>query len=197
MPILGLYTEAGIGELCQLATSDIERTDGVDLIHITDQGEGQSVKTEAGRRLVPAHPELIRLGFLEYADAMRKAGAVRLFPALPLNPTKPSNSFSSWFATIRPIEGGSSLPDFHSLRHTVRSKLASADIAEPMIDTLIGHEVKGSTGAKTYTHREVASLKKAIAALTYPGLELPRVFVGPMQTKPALPRRRGRPGKAV
>ncbi len=72
IPILGLYTGARIGELCQLAAADIEKTDGVDLIHITDQGEGQSVKTTAGRRLVPVHPELVRLGFLEYADAIEK-----------------------------------------------------------------------------------------------------------------------------
>jgi integrase len=141
IPILGIYTGARIGELCQLQTSDIETRDGVALISITDQGEGQSVKTTAGRRSVPVHPELIRLGFLEYADAIRKAGTVRLFPALRLNPTKPSNYFSAWFSKQRPVEGGTKLPDFHSFRHTVRSKLASVDIAEPMIDTLIGHEV--------------------------------------------------------
>ena len=197
IPILGLFTGARIGELCQLETADVEKTDGVDLIHITDQGEGQSVKTAAGRRLVPVHPELIRLGFLEYVDAIRKAGSVRLFPALPLNPSKPSNYFSSWFATIRPIEGGTKLPDFHSLRHTVRSKLAAADIAEPMIDTLIGHEVKGSTGATTYTHREVESLKAAIGALTYPGLSLPRVFTAPTHTKVGARSKRGRPRKTA
>ena len=54
--------------------------------------------------------------------------------------------------------------------------MTPAYVAEPMIDTLIGHEVKGSTGAKTYTHREVESLKAAMDALDYLGLRLPRVF---------------------
>jgi integrase len=195
IPVLGIYTGARIGELCQLETVDIETVDGVALIRISDQGEGQSVKTAAGRRVVPVHPELIRLGFLEYADAVREARAVRLFPALPLNPTKPSNYFSAWFSTQRAVKDAAVLPDFHSFRHTVRSKLASVDIAEPMIDTLIGHEVKGSTGAKTYTYREVESLKKAMAMLVYPGLSLPRVFTAPVHTKQGVPSKRGRPRK--
>ena len=197
IPVLGIYTGARIGELCQLETADIETVDGVALIRITDQGEGQSVKTAAGRRVVPVHPELIRLGFLDYADAIRKAGATRLFPGLPLNPTKPSNYFSSWFSTQRPVEGGTTLPDFHSFRHTVRSKLASVDIAEPMIDTLIGHEVKGSTGAKTYTHRDVENLKASMGMLAYPGLSLPRVFTAPARTKQGVPSKRGRPRKVA
>ncbi len=89
---------------------------------------------------------------------------MRLFPAFPLNPSKPSNYFSEWFSSIRNIEGGASLPDFHSLRHTVRSKFAAADIAEPMIDTLIGHEVKGGTGLRfTPTARWNASRRPLTA----------------------------------
>ena len=80
------------------------------------------------------------------------------------------------------MEGGGRLPDFHSLRHTVRSKLASVGLAEPMIDTLIGHEVKGSTGARDYTLREPADMKLAIDAPAYPGLKLPRAYVTPAGT---------------
>ena len=183
VPLLGVYAGARLGELCQLDVSDVETIDGVPLIHITDLGDGdsvKSVKTEAGRRLVPVHPELVRLGFLEYVDALRKASSRRLFPALRLAPSKPSNYFSSWFKTLREVEGGKELPDFHSLRHTVRSKLASVGIAEPMIDTLIGHEVKGSTGAKIYTERTVEDLLKAMTALSYSKLCLPRVYSAPV-----------------
>lgn len=179
IPLLGLFTGARIGELCQLEAVDIQKVDGVDVLRITDQGEEKTLKTAASRRIVPVHSELIRLGFLDYAKAIREAGSKSLFPTLRLAPTKPSNYFSSWFATVRPVEDGPSLPDFHSLRHTVRSKLASAQVQEPMIDTLVGHEVKGSTGAKTYTLRSTTDLQAGIEQITYPGLALKRVFSTP------------------
>ena len=55
MPLLGLFTGARISELCQLRTADVSMVDGVDVLRITDEGEGQGLKTEAGRRLVPVH----------------------------------------------------------------------------------------------------------------------------------------------
>lgn len=67
-------------------------------------------------------------------------------------------------------------PDFHCLRHTVRSQMADADVPEQVIDTLLGHEVKGSTGAKVYTHRTLLTLRKAIEVLDYSALALPRVY---------------------
>jgi len=70
--------------------------------------------------------------------------------------------------------------------------LAWAGIA---VDTLLGHEVKGSTGAKTYTMRATEDLKGAMSMLAYPGLALPCVFVAPVvdQARPAV-RKGRRPG---
>jgi len=44
------------------------------MLCITDEGEGQSVKTEAGIRRVPIHSELIRLGFLDYVRKTKESG---------------------------------------------------------------------------------------------------------------------------
>ena len=123
---------------------------------------------------------------MESADAVRKAGAVQLFPAVKLAKGKAGSYFSQWFFSSRTLDDGSTLPDFHSLRHTVRSKLVSAGIAEPLIDTLIGHEVKGSTGARTYTIRTTEDLRRAMAVLTYQGLTLPRVLKRPVRIAPSL-----------
>jgi integrase len=180
IPIIGVFTGARVSELAQLRVVDAETVDGVAVLRITDEADGSSVKTEAGRRVVPVHEELIRLGFLDYVAAIRTAGSVSLWPALRLLRGKPGNYFSGWFSdALRKVDEQTKLPDFHSLRHTVRSRLASAGVAEPMIDALIGHEVKGSTGARTYTHRTTADLKAAIDRLTYPGVPLPRVFKAP------------------
>ncbi len=186
IPLLGIFSGARVGELCQLGPDDIETIDGVPSLLITDVGDEKTVKTEAARRTVPVHSELIRLGFLDYAKAIKALKSKSLWPALRLAPTKPSNYFSAWFKTIRAVEGGKELPDFHSFRHTVRSKLASAGVSEPMIDVLIGHEVTGSEGSKVYTERTPEDFRRAIERINYPGLSLAKAYSSPvhLQAKP-------------
>lgn len=172
IPLLGLYTGARVGELAQLRSIDIEHDAGVPMLSITDEGEGQRVKTTAGIRKVPLHSELIRLGFLDYVAIRRRDGNVSLWPALPPRKGKPGGYFSHWFGVYRRSLGFGKYPDFHCFRHTVRSQLANAGVAEALIDTLVGHEVAGSTGAKVYTHRAPQALAEAIHLLWYPSINL-------------------------
>ncbi len=88
---------------------------------------------------------------------------------------KPGGYFSNWFSEWRSIVGLTAV-DYHSYRHTVRSQLAKKEIPEAIIDTLLGHEIKGSTGAKVYTHRSLQDLNKAIQNLKYPAMNLPRTY---------------------
>jgi integrase len=174
IPLLGLYTGARIGELCQLRTEDVVVDSGVAAIKITDAGEGARVKTEASVRSVPVHTELIRLGFLDYVDRTKAAGHKQLWPVMKYRVGKPSGYFSMWFREARQ-QASISIPDFHSLRHTVRSCMTEAGIGEAIQDRITGHEVGGSTGTKVYSHPK-AMLKKAVEAIRYPGLHLKRVF---------------------
>ena len=64
IPLLGLYTGTRLGELCQLRTVDVQDVEGIDVLVLTNEGEGQSIKSDAGHRSVPIHSELVRLGFL-------------------------------------------------------------------------------------------------------------------------------------
>lgn len=167
IPLLGLFTGARVGELAQLRVNDF-RTDGdVPVIQITNEGEGQRVKTKAGIRTVPVHSELVRLGLLDYVEAMRKNGHSSLWPLLPLREGKPGGYFSHWFGEYRRSLGLGTVPDFHCYRHTVRTKMAEAGANEAIIDALIGHEGKGSVGAKVYTHRSSKTLSQAIEAIRY------------------------------
>jgi hypothetical protein len=62
------------------------------------------------------------------------------------------------------------LLDFHSFRHTVRTKLADIDILESLIDDICGHTTKtASIGKKIYTHTQQVPLrKKTIEKISYP-----------------------------
>ena len=176
IPLLGLYTGARVGELAQLRLADVDTTGELPTLSITDEGEGQSVKSQAGVRKVPIHSELIRLGFLSYSADLRVKGETLLWPMLPTRKGKPGGYFSQWFGAYRRSLGFGLYPDFHCLRHTVRSQMAEANVSEQIMDAVVGHEVKGSTGAKVYTHRSLQALAKAIEVIRYPALSIPCIF---------------------
>jgi integrase len=48
IPLLGLYTGARVGELAQLQVCDIKTVGEIAALSITDEGDGQSVKSQAG-----------------------------------------------------------------------------------------------------------------------------------------------------
>lgn len=179
IPLLGLYTGARLGELCQLRVADVVTKDGQAFISINDEAEGAKVKTEAGLREVPLHSELERLGFLEYVKAIGKPGNDRLWPALKFRNGKPGGYFSAWFSEARALVKSCEIPDFHSLRHTVRTAMAEAGFDESIQDRITGHKIKGSVGTRVYSH-PTAILRRAVEAITYPGLILPKVYQAAM-----------------
>ncbi|MBT8578938.1 site-specific integrase [Polynucleobacter paneuropaeus] len=167
IPLLGLYTGARLSELAQLRTVDILSAGEILSISITNLGSNQQLKTLASKRTIPIHSELIRLGFLEYVCNVKKNDGDSLWPALTRRKDKPGGYFSNWFGEFRATIGLKGYPDFHCFRHTVRSQLVEAEIPEHVIDSILGHEIKGSTGTKVYTHRTLKTLKNAIDRLNY------------------------------
>lgn len=177
IPLLGAYTGARLGELCQLRTCDVRYVDGLPVIDITDDGEDQKVKNEAGVRTVPVHSALQRLGFMEYAKAMQAAGSDSLWPHLPLRKDKPSDYFGRWFRVLRLAVGlgESRQTTFHYFRHTVRPLMRRAGYNDATMDKVTGHETGGSVGTVVYDHWELKELQPAVEAIRHDGLELPQV----------------------
>jgi integrase len=66
IPLIGLFSGARTGELAQLRVVDVDASAPAPFMSITNEGERQKIKTDAGIRVVPVHPELVRLGFLDY-----------------------------------------------------------------------------------------------------------------------------------
>ena len=172
IPLLGLYTGARLSELAQLRTVDILSAGETSSICITNLGINQQLKTLASKRTIPIHSALIELGFLEYVEKIKALGRDSLWPELKQRKNKPGGYFSNWFGEYQTHIGLEGYPDFHCFRHTVRSQLGEAEVPEHLIDSILGHEIKGSTGAKIYTHRTLNTLKNAIEKLDYQRIHL-------------------------
>lgn len=184
IPLIGLYTGARIGEIAQLRAEDISVTDGVPLLHITDAGEGQRLKSNASKRSIPIHSELIRLGLLDYAKAIQAEGHERLWPMLKIEPERPGLLISNWFGLYRRSIGlTDKYPDFHCFRHLVRTKMSRSKIPEKVQDSITGHETQGSIGTKIYQSVSLEDRVEAMESITYPELQLPRVFSAPKLEK--------------
>lgn len=176
IPLLGLYTGARLGELCQLRTVDIQTIEGIPVLVLTDDGEDQNIKSDAGHRSVPIHSELLRLGFLGYVEAIRAAGADSLWPSMKMRAGKPSDYFGRWFRVYRKSLGiDGARPDFHCFRHTLRPLMRRAGFSEETQDKVTGHKAKGSVGTVVYGHWTLKEIHEAVESIRYPVLSLPVV----------------------
>ncbi len=170
IPLLGLYTGTRLGELCQLRTVDVQNVEGVDVLVLTNEGEGQSIKSDAGHRSVPIHSELVRLGFLRYVKALKSGGSDSLWPSLPLRDGKPSDYFGRWFGAHCKALGLTLT--FHYLRHTVRPLMRKAGHNEATMDKVTGHKTVGSIGTVVYDHHTLSEVQQAVEAIRYPSLNI-------------------------
>ncbi|MEO5659540.1 MAG: site-specific integrase [Polaromonas sp.] len=150
---LATFTGARLGELAQLDLKDFVEVDGIACIDINDieaaedvEGEGgrkKRVKTKNAKRLVPLHPELIRLGLLRYVESMRVKKQVHLFPELSRTRRDgPSHAASNWFQRFRKSVGiiEKQVAVFHSFRHTFITNLLDNGVTPYLVAPIVGHE---------------------------------------------------------
>jgi len=182
LPLLGLFTGARQGELAPLIASDVTTDEATGITCITiaeDEERGTRLKTASSRRIVPVHPELIKLGFLRLVDEARKQGeGGALFPQLKPGPRGGyAEAWSKWFGRyIRAIGIKNKSRVFHSFRHGFKDALRAAGEAEDINDALTGHSGGGvgrSYGAREMIRRfGLPRLAEAVSKVAYPGLDL-------------------------
>jgi integrase len=187
LPLLALFSGARLNELAPICADDVKIDDasGVNFITvIEDEEAGRSVKTERSVRAVPVHPELVRIGFLEFIDHVRQSGgaSARLFPKLTPGPKGGfGEAFSKWFGRYKRdlgIDSPSSV--FHSFRHGFKDALRAAGVNEDVNDALTGHS-GGNSVARSYGWKDMVrrfgfpTLHAAVEKVRYPILDLSTV----------------------
>lgn len=172
--LLGLYTGGRAGEVGQLLLTDVAEADGVPVLHVTDEGENQRLKSDVSKRVVPIHADLLALGFLDYVQRLRDRGDTRLFPQASTNA---KNGPGNWISKAFGYYLGKLSADwpkakrgFHSLRKSVIQEMQTAGVASEMRAQIVGHELDDEHHA-TYS-REFTAAEKLHGAGKSPGLSV-------------------------
>jgi integrase len=190
IPLLALFTGARIEELGQLHPSDVTQEAYQDeqgqsckawVIRIkASQEHGQSLKNEGSNRRIPVHTELIRLGFLDLAQAAQANNKRRIFDKLVADKFGTETAqFSKWFGRYlrKDCKVTNTRMTFHSFRHTFKELCRLAEIS--VGDALTGH-VSGNVGDKyggdTYPLRPLVN---GINQFKVPNLDLSGVSESP------------------
>jgi integrase len=151
VPLLALFTGMRLNEICQLETADVfvEEETGAWMVQVVKEGE-KRVKNKQSQRVIPLHPEIIKVGFPDYVAAARAAGHRRLFPALvPQGSCKTlAAGLSKWFGRYRDSKAvalSGRWMDLHALRHNFATALDQTLEKDSALHRLMGHKGKRTT----------------------------------------------------
>lgn len=188
MPLLALFMGARREEIGQLRVQDVKPVAYIDdddkrqevwCIDITDTPDDDAlpnqIKNEASNRLVPLHPKLIELGFIDYVQKLPDQTG-RVFPGLKAVGIgkKLTDKVGQWFSRYKQdcgIEDKAKV--FHSFRHTWKTHAVDAGIPERVCRQFQGHE--GKDAADKYgAAPSMRVMVAAIAPYRVPGLVIPK-----------------------
>ena len=168
-PLLWYYSHACREEICGLEVADVTIDHPVPHFDIRDNltrgsdGEKAGEKRVARRRTLPIHPELLRLGFLDYVKAIRTEGHAALFPECYQFDAKRGGAWFydrawrfmvEWIADRVPLPTNDKgkIPDIHSIRSLGSSFYEVDEVNEILRADLMGHARQGTNG-KHYSKR--------------------------------------------
>lgn len=180
VPLLGLFNGLRLNEACQLYVEDVGKENNIPFLHIRgdldeEKQTEKRVKNVASWRKVPIHPELLKIGFMDYvAECRRDKSSPRLFPTLENSITtgRYSKVFSKWFGRFLELACGQKpKATFHSFRHHFRTALIAGNVQTELAEALGGWKAEGSSETE-YRHGELPMLRGAIEKIAYPGLDL-------------------------
>jgi site-specific recombinase XerD len=163
--LVALYTGArSSSEIARIRLADIYEEQGINVIHLS-----LASKNVRSKRIVPIHPSLKDLGFLDYVAKLRDQGKERLFPDW-----EPEDKINRWFLRTYKAEVG--IHDrrkvLHSFRGTLKTALARYGVNRDVSDLITGHKDQSVGGI--YIDNHAVTMVKAMAeALARVDFDLP------------------------
>lgn len=144
VPLICLFHGNRVREVLQLVASDVGKTDNVATLNFRTEVEGDQAqlaalgaerrfKNEATKRIVPVHPTLCELGFLDFVESRRKRDGVNaiLFPSSVPEPGGKSPMIGRAYeqAFLRYVRDGLGFGagfGNHSFRHQLEDRIRDA-----------------------------------------------------------------------
>lgn len=168
LPLVGLFTGMRLGEIIQLPLDHIREQSGVhyfDLVSI-------KLKTHNSKRQIPVHPELLKLGFLDFVQRQmnRYDGDARLFEDFTIgtekDPGGPASKIMMRYIRTEVTEDKAVV--FHSFRHSFSDALRHTDIEDSRRRKLMGHAGEGATDTDYDSTLGAIHLAEDMAKVRYP-----------------------------
>lgn len=175
VPLIAILSGMRLGEIVGLTVEEVGARDGVNCFVLRKTAD-KSLKTPGSERVIPVHPELVRLGLLQRVAKIRQDGGSRLFPDLQGEAQDELSDlfqkrFSYWLKSILGIkERGVS---FHSFRHGFRDALREAGVPIDATRALGGWARSGGVEERYGQGTRPATLARWLATVKYDGLILP------------------------
>jgi integrase len=139
-----------------------------------DAKDGLTVKNQPSERFVPIHPVVVKLGFLDYVQALRDANIYWLFPDITADKYgNKAAKFGEWFNDY--LRTTCSIVDdrkvLYSFRHTFKDLTRACGMPDELQRAIMGHAGRGvadSYGSGFGFYR----LSEAIKMVRIPGLSI-------------------------
>lgn len=188
LPLIALYTGARLEEIAGLLVIDLMELSypngDVDdswwfFRFSPDPDRNRSLKNEESERIVPVHPELIRLGLIEYRQSIEDCREKQLFPRLTAHASgKRAHKWGQWFGDY--LRKSCGVTDkrtvFHSFRHSLKDAGRECGVSEELQRAIMGHAQSGVAGTygNGFPRRMIVEGMKAIRIVGMPNIERQR-----------------------
>lgn len=164
-PWLCAFTGARIGEICQLRKEDVKFHDAIWCIHITPAAGSTKTKTD---RIIPLHPQLIRLGFLKFVEAQPE-GCLFSYDLDQKGGRFRSKILTVWVRSLG-INDKDLSPN-HAWRHRFKTMCREYGILTEYQNAITGH-ANDRNVANSYGEFPISALHREILKL--PKVKLPK-----------------------
>lgn len=176
VPLIAAYSGARQGEICQLLVTDIKEARGIPYMEIIEEDdEGNIVKTiknENSKRLVPLHPVIVDMGFLEFV-ALRKAQGKKVLFETGTHAPLTGQYYSKRFQTFnRELITTDRKKVFHSFRHLVHNELKQKKVEPSIYHSITGHNSRHEMDQVYTEDHSLGNKHEALVLLEYPSIDL-------------------------
>ena len=191
LPLICLLMGMRPKEVCQLELTDVKLTKkGVHYLSVSptndedEESNGstnkKTIKTDTSRRNVPIHPEILRIGFLEFVDDQKKTGKQLLFQDLKVNKYGDPAQYALKCFREKYLKEAIKVKKqqaFYSIRHSFRDALRRIEAPPDVLQSLGGWS-QGSLVSDAYGDKSDPDyLNTYVQRIEYPGLDLSHLYL--------------------